>query len=149
MAKPLSANQLLSALKKEGLDVREYRSWRTHNRNHKGAWGPVNGIVIHHTAGRDSLNLVYNGTSALPGPLCHSHLDKNGVVRMIRDARANPTLSFTHNSLNTVTKESNPQPGTLGAERKDGNANNCEIEIENLGDGKDQPLTKQYTDATR
>lgn len=149
MAKPLSASQLLKALKDEGVDVREYRSWRTHNRNHRGAWGPVNGIVIHHTAGRDSLSLVYNGTSALPGPLCHSHLDKNGVVRMISAGRANHAGSFTQNAHNAVVNESKTHPRPSGAEVVDGNRHYYGIEIENLGDGKDRYPAKQYDAAVR
>ena len=39
MATPLTADRIISALKAEGVKVVEYRSWRTHNRNSKGAWG--------------------------------------------------------------------------------------------------------------
>ena len=43
------APRLLKVLRDEGLVVHEVRSWRTHNRNHKGPWGPVHGVMIHHT----------------------------------------------------------------------------------------------------
>lgn len=46
MATPLTASRLVKALRNEGLRVVEHRSWRTHNRNHKGAWGPVHGVMI-------------------------------------------------------------------------------------------------------
>ncbi|NUT28113.1 MAG: N-acetylmuramoyl-L-alanine amidase, partial [Streptomyces sp.] len=49
MAKPLSASKLVEILRAEGLTVHEVRNWRTHNRNSKGPWGPVNGVMIHHT----------------------------------------------------------------------------------------------------
>ena len=31
------------------MTVVEVGDWRTHNRNHKGPWGPVHGVMIHHT----------------------------------------------------------------------------------------------------
>ena len=72
MAAPLSASRLVEALRAEGVTVHEVPGWRTNNRNHKGAWGPVNGVLIHHTVtgpGTDVVNLIYDGHSALPGPL--------------------------------------------------------------------------------
>ena len=49
MAAPLTASKLVEVLRAEGVTVHEVRSWRAHNRNHKGPWGPVNGVMIHHT----------------------------------------------------------------------------------------------------
>ncbi|MFD9674990.1 N-acetylmuramoyl-L-alanine amidase, partial [Streptomyces sp. NPDC059981] len=49
MSAPMSADRFLAALRAEGLTVVEVGNWRTHNRNHKGPWGPVNGVMIHHT----------------------------------------------------------------------------------------------------
>ena len=37
MGTPLTADQLVAALRAEGCRVVEYKDWRTHNRNHKGA----------------------------------------------------------------------------------------------------------------
>ncbi|WP_330290136.1 hypothetical protein [Streptomyces sp. NBC_00576] len=48
VAQPLSADQFLAVLKKSGVRVVEHGSWRIHNRNHKGAWGSVHGVVVHH-----------------------------------------------------------------------------------------------------
>lgn len=50
MATPLTPDALVRALRAEGVVVREHGAWRTHNRNHKGPWGPVNGVMLHHTA---------------------------------------------------------------------------------------------------
>ena len=72
MSTPMSADRLLRALREEGLKVVEYRSWRTNNRNHVGPWGPVAGVMIHHTVTSGTLNsveLCYSGHSNLPGPL--------------------------------------------------------------------------------
>jgi hypothetical protein len=52
MSSPLSASTFLEALANEGLTVVQAGDWHTHNRNHKGPWGPVNGVMIHHTATR-------------------------------------------------------------------------------------------------
>ena len=50
MATPLTASQAVKgSCVTKGLTVVELRNWRTHNRNHKGPWGPVHGVMIHHT----------------------------------------------------------------------------------------------------
>lgn len=47
MAPPMSASGFLDALRAEGVTVVEVGDWQNHNRNHKGPWGPVHGVVIH------------------------------------------------------------------------------------------------------
>ncbi|MFT9821241.1 hypothetical protein, partial [Lysinibacillus sp. NPDC056185] len=74
MATPLTAATFLAALRAEGVTVVEVGAWRTHNRNHMGAWGPVNGVVIHHTVTKGTASTVgmcRDGYTDLPGPLCH------------------------------------------------------------------------------
>ncbi|MEU0992017.1 N-acetylmuramoyl-L-alanine amidase, partial [Streptomyces sp. NPDC005953] len=44
MPVPMPAEQLLQALRDEGLKVVQVGDWRTHNRNAKGPWGPVHGV---------------------------------------------------------------------------------------------------------
>lgn len=149
MATPLTADRLVQALKAEGVTVRERSGWRTHNRNHKGAWGPVNGITIHHTAGRDSLALCWSGTDALPGPLCHTHLAKDGIATMVGHGRANHAGHFAQNAHDAVVKESATHPRPDAIELVDGNRHYYGIEIENLGDGKDPYPTVQYQAAVR
>ena len=58
MAPPMTPATFLSALKAEGVTVVEVGSWRTHNRNSKGAWGPVHGVMIHHTVTSGSARTV-------------------------------------------------------------------------------------------
>lgn len=149
MATPLTANQMLAALRNEGLKPRQNSGWRTHNRNHKGAWGPVHGIVIHHTAGTNSLNLCINGTSALPGPLCHAHLAKNGALTLVGHGRANHAGSFAQNAHNAVVNESSNHPRPSSSEPVDGNRYYYGIEIENLGNGRDAYPEIQYRNAVR
>ncbi|MET8571794.1 N-acetylmuramoyl-L-alanine amidase [Streptomyces sp. NPDC004783] len=150
MATPLSADGLLKALKAEGCNVVEYKSWRTHNRNHKGAWGPVNGVMIHHTvsSGEDSsVALCYNGHANLPGPLCHTVGGKSGKLYMVSAGRANHAGSGDDDVLRAVTNET-----ALPADNEtntDGNARFYGIEIVNLGDGTDQYPAVQYDAAVR
>ncbi|MCX4770521.1 peptidoglycan-binding protein [Streptomyces sp. NBC_01260] len=146
MATPLTAGQLLAALHAEGVDVVGYESWRTHNRNHKGAWGPLNGVMIHHTvsSGTDaSVALCYNGHSALPGPLCHGVIDKTGTVHLVGNGRANHAGGGDPAVLQRVIAEDYgdrpPAPheheGSAGS--VDGNARFYGFECVNLGDGED------------
>ncbi|MFE5542763.1 peptidoglycan-binding protein [Streptomyces sp. NPDC056534] len=149
MATPLTADQLLNALKDEGLSVAEYKNWRTHSRNHKGPWGPMNGVVIHHTAGRNSLNFCYNGSADLPGPLCHTHLAKDGKATMLSAGRANHAGTFAANAFNAMRDEAKTHPRPDAAEPIDGNRHCYGIEIENLGNGKDVYPAAQYDAAVR
>lgn len=149
MATPLSADKLLAALKAEGVNVAEHSGWRNRNRNHKGAWGPVNGITIHHTAGSNSLGLCVNGTAALPGPLCHTHLAKNALATMVGYGRANHGGTFAQNAHGAVVNESAVHPRPDAAEPVDANARYYGIEIENLGNGKDPYPAVQYDASVR
>ncbi|MCX5398473.1 peptidoglycan-binding protein [Streptomyces sp. NBC_00102] len=149
MATPMTADQFVKALEAEGLTISEHAGWRTHNRNGVGAWGPVNGVVIHHTAGSNSLELVYAGRSDLPGPLCHSHLAKNGTVTMVGNGRANHAGSFAANAFNAMVTESSTHPRPDSAEPVDANSRTYGLEIENLGNGTDPYPAAQYDAAVR
>lgn len=148
---PLSAQQLYDALEREGVVPREFRSWRTHGRDSATGktFGPVHGVVIHHTAGSDSLDLVYGGTSSLPGPLCHTHLSKTGVATMISAGRANHAGTFARNAHDAVLAESGIHPWPDAAEPVDGNDHYYGIEIENLGNGTDVYPWVQYAVAVK
>lgn len=146
MATPLTADQLVSALKAEGLVVHEYKSWRTHNRNAKGAWGPVNGVVLHHTVTSGtpgSVDFCYDGDAALPGPLCHGVIDKKGEVWLVGNGRANHAGGGDPRVLAAVVSEdyattpptTHEHQGSSGA--VDGNSHFYGFECINLGDGKD------------
>ncbi|MCT2593180.1 N-acetylmuramoyl-L-alanine amidase [Streptomyces sp. N2-109] len=151
MATPLSADRMVKALKAEGVAVKEYRSWRTHNRNHKGSWGGVNGVVIHHTAGVGSgmADFCYDGTSSLPGPLCHAFVSKKATVYLIGHGRANHAGSFARNAHDAVVRESSKHPRPDSSEPIDGNRHYYGIEIENRGDGEDPYPKGQYEQAVR
>lgn len=144
MATPLTADQLLKALRGEGLKVVEWGQWRTNNRNHKGAFGPVHGIMIHHTvtAGdtatqtKGSVELCYNGHADLPGPLCHGVIAKDGTVYLVGNGRANHAGSGDDDVLTAVINETAPLPPD-NETNTDGNRSFYGFEAINRGDGKD------------
>ncbi|MFE3678702.1 N-acetylmuramoyl-L-alanine amidase [Streptomyces griseus] len=138
MATPLTADRLLKALRDEGLTVIEHRKWRTNNRNHKGPWGPAHGVMIHHTVTSgtaNSVELCYNGHSALPGPLCHGVIAKDGTVYLVGNGRANHAGLGDDDVLRAIIDEK-PLPADNEA-NTDGNRHFYGFECINLGDGKD------------
>ncbi|MFE4367951.1 MULTISPECIES: peptidoglycan-binding protein [unclassified Streptomyces] len=148
MATPMTADQFVAALRAEGLTVSEMSGWRTNNRDHIKAFGPVNGVVIHHTAGTDSKSLVFNGTADLPGPLCNSYLPKTGTVYMVGNGRANHAGEFATNAFNAMVAESATHP-VPGPDAIDANSRTYGIEIENLGNGSDFYPQAQYDAAVK
>jgi hypothetical protein len=146
MAVPLGADRMVKVLRDEGLKVVEHRSWRTHNRNHKGPWGPVHGVMIHHTvtSGTDSsVELCYNGHSSLPGPLCHGVIAKDGTVYMVGNGRANHAGLGDDDVLQAVIDEQELPPDNEA--NTDGNRYFYGFEAINLGDGKDPWPAAQLT----
>ncbi|MFF1676920.1 peptidoglycan-binding protein [Streptomyces sp. NPDC058256] len=138
MAKPMSASKLVEILRAEGVTVHEVRNWRTHNRNSKGPWGPMNGVMIHHTvtSGTDSsVSLCYDGYSSLPGPLCHGVIDKKGHVHLVGNGRANHAGLGDGDVLRAVVNETKLPPDNEAD--TDGNRHFYGFECVNLGNGKD------------
>jgi hypothetical protein len=138
MATPMSAADFLNVLRDEGLDVAQVGNWRTHNRNSKGPWGPVNGVMIHHTVTRGAaatVELCRKGHSALPGPLCHGVITKDGRVHLVGYGRANHAGLGDPDVLRAVIAER--QPPADNEATTDGNRHFYGWECENMGDGKD------------
>ena len=138
MARPLSAGTFLDALVDEGLVVVEVGDWRDHNRNHKGPWGPVHGVMIHHTVTKGSATTVAlcrDGHAALPGPLCHGVITKDGRVHLVGYGRANHAGLGDPDVLRAVIAEK--QLPADDEATTDGNRHFYGFECENLGDGKD------------
>jgi len=82
---------LLSRLRKYGVPVVEIDGWQTRG---KDLAPTMLGSVNHHTGGAvkgaiPSLNVLINGRSDLPGPLCNVGLGRDGVARLIAAGRAN------------------------------------------------------------
>lgn len=148
---PMTPTQWLARQSAEGVNIRGYSSWTSHGRDAATGktFGPVNGVVIHHTAGTSSLSLCYNGTSSLPGPLCHTHLAKTAVASMVSVHRANHAGSFAQNAHDAVLAEASVHPYPDSAEPVDGNDHYYGIEIENLGNGTDPYPWGQYVAAVK
>ncbi|MEE1808054.1 N-acetylmuramoyl-L-alanine amidase [Streptomyces sp. BE133] len=144
MANPLSASAVLTALRAEGVRVVEVGNWRTHNRNSKGAWGPLNGSIVHHTVTKgtaSTVRIVRDGYADLPGPLCHGMIAKDGQVHMVGWGRTNHAGGGDPAVLARVVAEdygTRPPATTKGnSNGTDGNRHFYGWECENLGDGKD------------
>ena len=138
MATPPSATAFLAALKAEGLVVVEVGAWRTNNRNHKGPWGPVHGVMIHHTVtsgAARTVALCRDGHSTLPGPLCHGVITKDGRVHLVGYGRANHAGLGDDDVLAAVIAE-RALPVDDEA-TTDGNRHFYGFECENMGDGED------------
>ncbi|MCX4958181.1 N-acetylmuramoyl-L-alanine amidase [Streptomyces virginiae] len=138
MAAPMSADRFINALRNEGLTVVEVGAWRTHNRNHKGPWGPVHGVMIHHTVTRGTaytVELCREGHSTLPGPLCHGVIAKDGRVHLVGYGRANHAGAGDSDVLAAVIAEKRLPPDN--ETDTDGNRHFYGFECENLGDGAD------------
>ncbi|MDF2711087.1 MAG: hypothetical protein K0R62_6739 [Nonomuraea muscovyensis] len=146
MAVPLTADQIVKALRDEGVKVVEVSGWRTNNRNRAGAWGPINGIMLHHTVTPKSMSAVpmcFNGIQNLPGPLCHGVIRRDGTVHLVGNGRANhagggdpdvlaAVIGETYGTRPPATNEHQGSPGAV-----DGNSRFYGFECENLGDGVD------------
>lgn len=144
MAAPLSPDRLLHILRAEGIDVVEVGSWRTHNRNHVGPWGPIHGDMQHHTVSSGevaSVELCRRGYTGLPGPLCHGVIGKSGKLYLVSAGRANHAGGGDPDTLQAVINEdyaaSPPKPNVGNANGIDGNRHFYGWECVNLGDGKD------------
>ena len=138
MAPPMTAATFLQALLDEGVHVVEVGAWETHNRNHMGPWGPMHGVMIHHTVTTGSAHTVEmcrKGYTGLPGPLCHGVITKDGRVHLVGYGRANHAGLGDPDVLAAVINQT-----ALPVDDQatvDGNRHFYGFECENLGDGKD------------
>lgn len=143
MASPGTADRFLEALRAEGLTVKELPGWKTHNRNHKGDWGPVHGVMVHHTVSgtRGIEGTVRDGYADLPGPLCQGLIHKDGTVVTVGWGRCNHAGGGDPQVLAAIKAETYPLPKTDTHDGEpgavDGNAHFIGFECVNLGDGKD------------
>lgn len=148
MATPLSPDRLIAILRNEGVKISEYPGWRTRERDDETgkAFGPVHMILNHHTAGRNSRNIVArDGVAGLPGPLAHIHLAKDGVATLCSAGRTNHAGLMAKNAYNSFLNEASTHPTPSKASGTvDGNDVAYGIETENLGDNKDTYTRAQY-----
>ncbi|WP_051705192.1 N-acetylmuramoyl-L-alanine amidase [Streptomyces sp. NRRL S-455] len=128
--------------------VSEYPGWRTRERDDETglAFGPVRMILNHHTAGRNSRDVVArDGVPGLPPPLAHIHLAKDGTATMCSAGRANHAGPMAINAYQSFRDEASVHPAPSRASGTiDGNDVSYGIETENLGDGEDVYPRAQY-----
>lgn len=142
MATPMTATQVVAQLKKWQIKFVEIPGWATHNRNAKGAWGPVNGFIWHHT-GADvtdaktyAASTLYKGLADLPGPLCQFSIGKDGTVYLVGWGRANhagggdPAV-LAHVQAEDYTGQLKPTRGNSNG--VDGNSHFYGVEIQYSG----------------
>jgi hypothetical protein len=113
---------LADVLRSGGCKVAELAGWQSRGR--PGDFGPVKGVLCHHTAGphtgnAPSLGTIVNGRPDLPGPLSHLHLARDGTFTVIAAGRCN-----------------HAGPGSWHGVTS-GNTSFIGIEAENAGDGTD------------
>jgi hypothetical protein len=138
MATPPIAAKFAALFRDEGVSVVEVYGWESRNRNAKGPWGPVHGVMIHHTVTRGTaktVGIVRDGYAALPGPLCHGMIAKDGRVHLVGYGRANHAGLGDPDVLRAVIAETKPPADNEAT--VDGNRAFYGFECENLGDGKD------------
>ena len=148
MAAPMSPDTFIRILREEGVRVSEYPGWRTRERDDETGltFGPVRMILNHHTAGRNSRDIVArDGVPGLPPPLAHIHLAKSGVATMCSAGRANHAGPMAVNAYQSFRDEKSVHPAPSRASGTiDGNDVSYGIETENLGDGEDVYPREQY-----
>ncbi|GGS82077.1 peptidoglycan recognition protein family protein [Streptomyces griseoviridis] len=148
MATPLTPEQWLKALRAEGVTVQEYPGWRTRERDDETglSFGPVRMFLNHHTAGRNSRDIVAkNGVPGLPGPLAHVYLAKNGTATMCSAGRANHAGKMAVNAYASFRDEKSTHPAPSASSGTiDGNDVAYGLEAENLGDNVDVYPREQY-----
>lgn len=90
--KALAADWLSYVLRLRCCNVVELAGWQTRGR--PGGFGPVKGVLCHHTAGpltgnSPSLRTVIDGRPDLPGPLAHLFLARDGTFTIVAAGRCN------------------------------------------------------------
>lgn len=154
MARPLTADQTLAAMRKFNVPVQLWPGWN--GRGRPGSFSNVNGVIIHHTASTDPgtnnyLKFLFeNGRSDLPAPLCHSAGKADGTIVLGATGRANHAGKGSSLTLNKVINE-NGGGGEFrpGPDDIDGNARYYGIEICYRGVDGHRPTAAQVESAAR
>lgn len=145
MSKPITAKRFLELCAIWNINfIPIQANWPSHNRNQKGEFANVNGVMVHHTGKFSSVrameNILWSGYAGLPGPLCHSGIDPAGTLRLAGWGRTNHAGLGSGAVLSRVKNSDLPRAGNLkpGVPDTDGNAHFYGFEI--MCDGK-VPMT--------
>lgn len=159
MATPMTPAQWRAQLRKFNVPFREIGDFAlsTSGRDDETGkiFGPVYGVVIHHTGsdGADSINreLIDRGRSDLAGPLAQSGLDDLGVIDMFTWRRANHAGGGDPDVLAAVKAESygDYPPHTDKHQGESGavDGNDCFYGLETYYSGSHPMTAKQYRSA--
>jgi hypothetical protein len=144
VSNPVSPAKFLEIFRAEGVKVVEVPGWKTWARVGHGPWGPVYGVMIHHTVSSGTartVDMIHDGYGSLPGPLAHGMIAKDGTLYLISCGRANHAGGGDPAVLAAVKAETYavapPAPQFGNLDGADGNRAFYGFECENLGSGKD------------
>jgi hypothetical protein len=149
MATPLTADAFLARALSWDIPLVLHEGWRTRNRNSGRLWGPVHGVMLHHTVTkgvRPTLRIVKDVGQgpAVPPPLYSGVVDKEGLLHMIGWGRVNHAGMGDDDVLQAVIGER-----TLPADNEantDGNRYFYGLAGINFGDGTDPwPAAQLHT----
>lgn len=146
MSTPLTAERFSALVRAAGVKLVGQPGWQTNNRGNRGTgWGPVNGVMIHHTVTRgleQTIRIVTQGQSAeVPGPLYAGVVDKDGTLCMTGWGRCNHAGLGDDDVLRAVIREDHlPVPNEANT---DGNSRFYGFAGLNMGDGRDPWPTAQ------
>ncbi len=131
-------DDLLSVIRREGVEVIEVDGWRTRGRT--GTFSPV-GQINHHTAGggtsdAPSLNICINGRTGIPGPLCNGLISRSAKLHLIGAGRANDSGMGRSDVLDLVRHDRAPNGRPTQTDDINGNAWFYDWEFENNGLGE-------------
>ena len=149
------ADDLLAILSVRGIPTAEVPGWRELG----GRSFTPQGVMVHHTAGRDSLNdPILSGRQLpngefLPPPLANLYIPKSGVVHLVAAGRANHTGEGAPLVLEELRQDKAPsgtaaERGLPDKDRFGANTFVYGIEAENLGTDAD-PWPEAQLDALR
>lgn len=151
MSQMMSARTFSKLMDKWKVNFEAYRGdWEDHNRNHvDSGWGEMNGVMLHHT-GSDSqsvmLDVLYNGYSGLPGPLCNVGNSNGGKLWGIGWGRANHAgLGDDEVHRHVIAEDYGKYPGDGDVKEKKIDGNNHYYGMEVMYSGYHPMTNDQYT----
>jgi len=148
MANPMTPDQLLKALRNEGLTVREYAGWRDRCRCHNGShaaggptvrsWGPIHGTMVHITAGglgtrsvESYIRDIINGDPNTPTK-CQFIVAPNGEVWINSAGRCNHAGTVSSASVSALANGTLSLAGSQNLRGHDVDGNTSMYGIENI-----------------
>lgn len=138
MTAPLSAGAFLKALVGEGVSLCsdcKGEHWQDHRSPYSSSFGPLRGIVVHHTAGNTTpTSLLRNGNGVVRGPLCHIHVTRDGKAHIVSVRRASHAGMGDKDTLAAMRADREPPRPTN--DDIDFNAITYGIEVNGTNDGK-------------